>query len=68
MFEKLYLALSGAIFFGVSMVHLYRLYVELPLIIGNYTLPLWASYAGFPVSLALSIWAYLIFSRRTWRW
>ncbi len=63
MFQKLFLVLAAAIFLLISMLHLFRIYAHLSIVVGCYTVPMWLSYIGFPVSLGLSIWAYLIYRR-----
>ena len=48
--NKVYLVLSGTIFFLVAMLHLLRLVYQWPILVGTWTVPHWVSYVGFPVA------------------
>jgi hypothetical protein len=50
MLLKLYLIVSGGIFFLVGIIHLLRLIYQWNIIIGTSVIPLELSYAGCPVS------------------
>jgi len=58
MSNKLYLVLSGFIFFLVGMLHLFRILYHWPIVVGTWTAPDWLSYVGFPVATGYSVWAY----------
>ena len=55
--QKLYLILSGAIFFLVSLFHFARLAHQWPIVVGPHTIPIALSYVGGPASLAYCAWA-----------
>ena len=57
MAHKLYLILSGLIFFLVSVFHLFRLLYGWPIVVGPRIVPYALSYVGCPVSLGYSAWA-----------
>ena len=52
MAHKLYLVLSGLIFFLVSVLHLFRLVYHWPIVVGPRKIPFALSYVGFPASAA----------------
>ncbi len=54
---KVYLALSGTIFFLVAVLHLLRLVYQWPIVVGTWTVPHWVSYVGFPVASGYCAWA-----------
>jgi hypothetical protein len=60
---KLYLALSGVIFLLVALLHLFRLLNQWPITVGEYTVPLFLSYIGLPVSTGYFLWAIWLFRR-----
>ena len=60
MSNKLYLVISGGIFFLVGIFHLLRLVYHWPILVGTRTVPHALSYVGFPVSTAYSVWAYCL--------
>lgn len=64
MLLKLYLIISGGIFFFVGIFHLLRLIYHWTIIVGTTVLPLELSYAGCPVSICYSIWAFLLLFRK----
>ena len=57
MAHKLYLIISGLIFFLVSVLHLFRLLYAWPIVVGPWTVPYALSYVGCPVALGYSVWA-----------
>jgi hypothetical protein len=65
MLLKLYLIISGTIFFLVGVFHLLRLVYHWPIIVGTTVVPGELSYIGCPVSLGYSIWAcWLLFRKQ----
>jgi hypothetical protein len=64
MSQKLYLIISGAIFFLVGIFHLLRLVYRWPIVVGTRMVPYSLSYVGFPVSTGYSVWASWLLSRR----
>lgn len=61
---KLYLIISGAIFFLVGVFHLLRLMYHWPIVVGTSMVPYALSYVGFPVSTGYSVWACWLICRR----
>ena len=57
MAHKLYLILSGVIFFLVGVLHFFRLLYGWPIVVGPRTVPYALSYVGCPVSFGYSVWA-----------
>jgi hypothetical protein len=64
MSNKLYLAISGAIFFLVGIFHLFRILYHWPITVGTMIVPNALSYVGFPVSIGYSVWACWILFRK----
>ncbi|MCJ7586682.1 MAG: hypothetical protein MUQ00_02115 [Candidatus Aminicenantes bacterium] len=65
MSNKLYLIVSGAIFFLVGIFHLFRLVYHWPIVVGTRLIPHSLSYVGFPVSIGYCVWAcWLLCQRR----
>jgi hypothetical protein len=62
---RVYLILSSGIFFLVAMLHLFRLLLHWPIVLGPWVAPYWASFIGCPVALAYSTWALWLF-RHSW--
>jgi hypothetical protein len=56
MSHKLYLLVSGAVFFLVAVFHLFRIVYHWPILVGTWTIPYALSYVGFPVSSAYCVW------------
>jgi len=68
MSQKLYLVISGAIFFLVGIFHLFRLVYNWPIVVGTKMVPYSLSYVGFPASIGYSVWAcWLLLFRRAKR-
>ncbi|MCJ7440643.1 MAG: hypothetical protein MUO25_03550 [Thermoanaerobaculaceae bacterium] len=57
MAHKLYLILSGVIFFLVGVLHFFRLLYGWPIVVGPRTVPYALSYVGCPASFGYSVWA-----------
>lgn len=55
---KPYLAITGAIFFFVGLLHLLRLIWNWPAQIGGWSVPGWLSYLGLAAAWGLCAWAY----------
>ena len=64
--HRVYLILSGSIFFGVAVLHLLRLLLHWPIVLGLWVAPYWASFIGCPVAFGYSVWALWLF-RHPWR-
>ncbi len=54
---KLYLIISGSIFFVVGLLHLLRLLSQVTVVVGGYAVPQLLSAVGFPVATAWGVWA-----------
>lgn len=59
---KLYLVVSGSIFCGAGVLHLFRLLNHWPVVVGSYTVPHVLSVVGFPVATAYAVWAAVLLS------
>jgi hypothetical protein len=65
MSQKIYLIISGAIFFLVGIFHLFRLVNHWPIVVGTSVVPQSLSYVGFPASIEYSVWAcWLLFHKK----
>jgi hypothetical protein len=64
MSQKLYLIISGAIFFLVGIFHLLRLVYHWPIVVGTRIVPYALSYVGFPASIGYSVWACWLLYRK----
>jgi hypothetical protein len=54
--QKRALIISGAIFFGVGLLHLARALSGLRVIAGNFEIPVWTSWFGTSVCFVLALW------------
>jgi hypothetical protein len=61
---KVYVILSGAIFFFVAVFHLLRLLNHWPIVVGGTSIPIALSYFGLPASAAYCTWAVWLLARR----
>jgi hypothetical protein len=61
---KLYLIISGVIFFLVGILHLFRLIYHWPIIVGTTVIPHSLSYVGLPVTIGYFVWACWLLARR----
>jgi hypothetical protein len=52
--QKTFSVVAGAIFALVALVHLSRIYMGWPVVIGSWTLPMWVSWIGLVVAGGLS--------------
>jgi hypothetical protein len=64
MTTKLYLILSGTIFFLVGILHLLRLVYQWPVVVGTLVVPHELSYFGLPVATGCGLWAVWLLRRR----
>ena len=53
------LIVAGLIFFIVAVAHFVRIVFNIQILVAGQILPLWCSYLGFVVALALSIWMFV---------
>ncbi len=65
--QRLYIVVSGAIFFMVALFHLFRLVYQWPIVVGPRTIPFVLSYVGLPASTAYFVWACTLLWRRAKR-
>jgi len=54
---KAYVLISGVLFGLLVLLHLLRVVNGWALAIGQFSVPMWASYVGIVVSAALCVWA-----------
>ena len=64
MCRKSYLVISGVIFGLVAIAHLARLIYHLPIRVGDWTVPMWPSWAGVAVAGFLSVWAFCVLRQK----
>jgi hypothetical protein len=57
---KPYLIISACLFVVVSVLHLFRLVLGWSLSMEGAPIPMWFSWIGFAVPLALAVWAYCL--------
>ena len=64
MCRKSYVVISGIIFGLVAIAHLIRVLHPLPVRIGDWTAPMWPSWAGLVVAGILSLWAFSLLCQK----
>ena len=64
MSDKAYFGVSGTVFGLVAVAHLVRVVYQMPLHVGDWTFPVWASWGSFVVASALSVWAFRLLLRQ----
>jgi hypothetical protein len=47
--------IAALIFFGVALVHVYRVFTQFQIIIGSHSIPMWISYFGIVIPALLAI-------------
>jgi hypothetical protein len=47
--------IAALIFFGVALIHVYRMFTHFQIIIGSHTIPMWISYFGIVIPALLAI-------------
>ncbi len=57
------LRLAGTIFGLVAILHLLRVVTNIPVIIGDWLMPVWVNLLGLIVTAAFSFWLFLVSSR-----
>jgi hypothetical protein len=65
--SKTYLLISAAIFALVAILHIARIANHWSIQIGSFAFPLWGSWIGLVVAAALSIWAFRLIGRWSFR-
>jgi uncharacterized membrane protein len=58
-----YLVISGTIFGFLALLHLARIFLHWPVVIGSLTLPQAASFVGLALAGTLAIWAVRLIRR-----
>lgn len=61
---RLYLGLSGAVFFLVGVLHLLRLLNQWQVVVGTHAVPPALSWVGLPVATGYAVWALYLLRRR----
>jgi hypothetical protein len=61
---KLYLSLSGLVFFLVAIFHLLRIVFIWPIAVGGVEIPMMLSYAGLPSGIAAAALAVILARKR----
>jgi len=61
---RLYLIVSGSVFFLVGVLHFFRLLNDWPMVVGTWTVPRVLSVVGFPVATAYAVWAVFLLGRK----
>lgn len=56
--QKTFFQVSGLIFTTVAVLHLMRLLLGWEVVMGNYVIPMWASYLALPLAAYLAYSAY----------
>ena len=59
-----YLLISGTLFALVSIAHLLRIVMQLPVLVEDYAVPMYMSWIGFVVPGLLAVWAFRLWSLR----
>ncbi len=58
MSSKAYFVVSGTVFGLVAVAHLVRVVYQVRIHVGDWAFPMWASWGGFVVAVALCVWAF----------
>ncbi len=58
--DRVYGLISGMIFAVVALMHFLRIMNQWTVVLGPWTVPLWASWVGLAASGLLSVWGFLI--------
>ena len=64
--QKTFSIVAGVIFAVVALLHLLRLYMDWPVVIGDWSAPMWVSWIALVVAGILAIWG-LAFAARVAR-
>ena len=62
--QKTFLVVTGAFFVLVALLHLLRIYMGWPVVIGMWTVPMWLSWIGLVVAGGLSYFGLRLAARR----
>jgi len=62
--QRIFLLVAGVIFAVVALLHLLRIYMGWPIVIGSWTVPMWLSWIGLVVAGGLSYFGLSLAARR----
>jgi hypothetical protein len=62
--ETVGLRIAGSIFGAVAILHLLRIITVIPVLIGEFLLPLWLNWMGLFATAFLCIWLWILSLRR----
>ena len=62
--QRTFNVLASVIFAMVALLHLLRIYMGWPIVIGSWTAPMWVSWIGFVVAGGLSYFGLSLATRR----
>jgi hypothetical protein len=63
--RKTFVFVAGIIFTLVALFHLVRIYMDWPVVIGDWSVPIWVSWLGLVVAGSLAIFALRLVARDT---
>ena len=63
MTSKAYFAISATIFGLVALAHLFRVIYRVPVQVGEWAFPMWLSWCGLVVAVALCVWGFRLLRR-----
>jgi hypothetical protein len=61
---KTFALLAGVIFAIVALAHLLRIFMAWPIVIDNWTVPMWLSWIALVIAGSLSYFGFTLVSRR----
>jgi hypothetical protein len=61
--RKTFFIVAGIIFALVALVHLARIYMDWPVVIGDWSVPIWVSWIGLVVAGGLAIFGLRLAAR-----
>jgi hypothetical protein len=62
--KRAYFAITAIIFGLVAVIHLLRVLNQWPLLLGQWSIPMWMSWLGAVVTCLLCIWALALMLKR----
>jgi len=61
--QRTFNVVAGVIFAVVALLHLLRIYMSWPIVIGSWTAPMWVSWIGLVVAGSLSYFGFSLAAR-----
>jgi hypothetical protein len=61
--RKTFFIVAGIIFVLVALVHLARIYMDWPVVIGDWSVPIWVSWIGLVIAGGLAIFGLRLAAR-----